>query len=316
VAQLRELARAHANPRCGRHHREVAEQLVEHARTLPFEDSWRVVQRWEALADVHGAHRDHEAAHHDRNAEDAVIGPEFHLSAHGGAAQGAEMHAIFDHFVEAELHADWDACAARDGADADAARLGRTAPRRRFDALHAIFLAAASTAPGAQPPEPVVDVVIDLATFEAAFAAAVTDSPIVTPPPPADPRRRRCETLDGAARPARRRRCRCGRSRLPSRVRRGVHHDRSRPGQPPVHRPRPPRRVVAGHPVYPARLGAPTLRDDHATAWNDHGATRPDNGSPLCARHNRWKTRGYHTWRDVAGVWHIHRPDSTEITAA
>ena len=28
------------------------------------------------------------------------------------------------------------------------------------------------------------------------------------------------------------------------------------------------------------------------------------NGGPLCPRHNQWKTRGYHTWRDPTGTWH------------
>ena len=40
------------------------------------------------------------------------------------------------------------------------------------------------------------------------------------------------------------------------------------------------------------------------------------NEGPLCARHNRIKTRGYRTWRDDVGVWHTQRPDGTEITAA
>ena len=55
---------------------------------------------------------------------------------------------------------------------------------------------------------------------------------------------------------------------------------------------------------------------DHSTAWNDEGTTNPANGSPLCGWHNRWKTRGYRTWRDPNGIWHTHRPDGTEITAA
>lgn len=55
---------------------------------------------------------------------------------------------------------------------------------------------------------------------------------------------------------------------------------------------------------------------DHATEWHDHGPTDAANGALLCARHNRFKTRGYRTWRDDAGYWHTARPDGTEITAA
>jgi hypothetical protein len=34
----------------------------------------------------------------------------------------------------------------------------------------------------------------------------------------------------------------------------------------------------------------------------------------LCGRHNRWKNRGYRTWRDDQGRWHLIRPDGTEMT--
>jgi hypothetical protein len=53
---------------------------------------------------------------------------------------------------------------------------------------------------------------------------------------------------------------------------------------------------------------------DHTTPWAaSNGATRPDNGGPACARHNRWKQHGYHTRRDPTGHWHTYRPDGTEI---
>ena len=32
--------------------------------------------------------------------------------------------------------------------------------------------------------------------------------------------------------------------------------------------------------------------------------------------HNRFKTRGYRTWRDAHRRWHTYRPDGTEIAAA
>jgi len=53
---------------------------------------------------------------------------------------------------------------------------------------------------------------------------------------------------------------------------------------------------------------------DHVQEWvADDGDTDVANSGPLCGRHNRWKTRGYHTWRDPTGVWHTQRPDGTEI---
>ena len=54
---------------------------------------------------------------------------------------------------------------------------------------------------------------------------------------------------------------------------------------------------------------------DHTLEWiADDRGTDTANSGPLCPRHNRWKTRGYHTWRDPTGIWHTRRPDGTEIT--
>jgi hypothetical protein len=52
---------------------------------------------------------------------------------------------------------------------------------------------------------------------------------------------------------------------------------------------------------------------DHSRPWHDHGRTNSTNGAPTCGHHNRWKTRGYHTWRDPNGHWHTYRPNGTEI---
>ena len=264
VAQVRELARARANPRCGDQLAEVEELLVQYAKDLPFDDFRRLSQRWESLADVDGAHRDHEAAHHHRNVDVDLVGPEFHLTARGGAAQGAAIKEIFDRFVDAEFQADWDECKARYGDDAAVDLLARTARQRRFDALHALFLAAASTPPGAQAPEPVVNIVIDQTTFETALAAAIGDEPLTAPVPPAppDPTRQRCETLDGALLDP----LDVLAAAVVGHVRRVVYDTASTTidlgaGEPAVHRPVPPRRLAPGHPMYLARLRAPPLPD-------------------------------------------------------
>ena len=55
---------------------------------------------------------------------------------------------------------------------------------------------------------------------------------------------------------------------------------------------------------------------DHRHEWHHHGHTNLDNAGPLCGRHNRHKTRGYRTWRDPDGTWHIQRPDGTTIPDA
>ena len=50
--------------------------------------------------------------------------------------------------------------------------------------------------------------------------------------------------------------------------------------------------------------------------WSDLGHTKPENGAPACGHHNRLKSRGFRAHRDADGIWHIYRPDGTEIDAA
>ena len=130
VVQVRELARAGANPRCGSQLGEVADVLVGHAQSLPFDDFRRVVARWEALADADGAHHDHEAAHDSRTVNLDPVGAGWELRGRCGASQGAAMAEILDRFTDAEYHVDVDDARRRLGADTPvtAADLARTAP--------------------------------------------------------------------------------------------------------------------------------------------------------------------------------------------
>ena len=96
VAQVRELARARANPRAGDQLAAAEAVLLEHAQHLPFEAFKTVVRRWEQLADADGAHRDHDDAHTGRHAAMCELGDSFHLDARFGAAQGVAMRNILD----------------------------------------------------------------------------------------------------------------------------------------------------------------------------------------------------------------------------
>ena len=109
VDQVRVIAKVHANRRCTTQLPDSEPLLVDHAMRLEFADFAVVLARWETLADADGAHRDHERAHDDRDALIAPVGTEVHLRAHCGTAQGAVLREIFDRFVGAEFHADWDA---------------------------------------------------------------------------------------------------------------------------------------------------------------------------------------------------------------
>jgi hypothetical protein len=316
VAQVRELARARANPRCGDQLVECIDVLVNHAKVLPFDGLRTVVVRWETLADADGAHRDHAQTHEYRRASINPVGNGFHLDADCGAAHGVAMREILDRFCDAEFHADFDNARHRVGDDVAPGDLERTAAQRRMDALFAIFTAAAAAPPGSKPPEPVVNIVVDQATFEAAIAAIATDTPLSDcMPAVTDPTCRRCETLDGdlidpvdaviAA--------------VIGQVRRVVFDSASCVVDLGVAS-----RLFRGNARHAVWLqgtrclwpgcGRHHCQIDHTTPWSDHGRTNPHNAGPTCSRHNQWKTRGYRTWRDPHGHWHTYRPDGTEIT--
>ncbi|NDA77058.1 MAG: HNH endonuclease [Actinobacteria bacterium] len=54
---------------------------------------------------------------------------------------------------------------------------------------------------------------------------------------------------------------------------------------------------------------------DHRIPWSEGGRTSPDNGDPLCAKHNRWKTRGYRTHMNPhTKAIDVMRPDGSIIS--
>ncbi|MGI9031983.1 MAG: hypothetical protein ACR2HP_18670, partial [Ilumatobacteraceae bacterium] len=197
VAQVRELARARANPRVGEQLVEALPLLTGHAQELPFHDFKVCVQRWESLADLDGTHDSHEAAHAGRRANASMVGNTFHFNAQGGALDGTAMMEILRRFEDTEFAREWAALKAEHGDDACPAMLERTAGQRRFDALRAIFEQAASTAPGSQPPVPTVNLTMDYASYEAWLSRVTGADPEAPIPDPADVDVRRCETVDG-----------------------------------------------------------------------------------------------------------------------
>ena len=82
------------------------------------------------------------------------------------------MQTIFERFCDAEFASDWAAVRERFGDAACAALMERTDAQRRFDAMYAIFVAAASTPADAQRPEPLANVIVDHKTLEEHLAHA------------------------------------------------------------------------------------------------------------------------------------------------
>ncbi len=313
IAQGRLLARVFANPRCADQFPASAQLLIGHAYDLWFDEFAVVVRRWEALADADGAHGAHERAHSRRDAKVSFVGERVYLEARGGVLAGTTIDEIFVRFCDAEFRADWDAGVAQWGERMAPSMLERTAAQRRFDALVAVFTAAASSGVVGSF-DPLVNVIVDLATLEHHLATLAGADP--DPLDPATVDQRRCETsgghqIDPADMLA---------AVLTGHVRRvafdtaGVVIDLGRRS-----------RLFTGGARDAVLLGdrwcmwpgcdlrSGRCQTDHTTPWADDGQTRPDNGGPACARHNRWKQRGYRTWRDPTGRWHTYRPDGSEI---
>ena len=310
VAQVRELARAAANPRCGHQLVDSLDVLTDQAGRLPFDDFKLCVRRWELLADADGAWRDHTGAEASRDASLHVVGTEVVVTASGSAAAGREMIEIFDAYRRAEFLADADTARAM-GSDG----LPRTEAQRRFDALAAIFTAAATAAPERVAFDPVVNYVVDQTTFDEHLTSMITGVPVPAP----DPQSlltRRSETIDGQLVHPRD----IVAAALVGHVRRVVYNsagvviDLGRKSRLFTGAARDAIRLQDPHCILAGcRIRGRDCQADHARPWSHGGETSPRNGAMACATHNRHKNHGYTTRRDDGGRWHTYRPDGTEI---
>ena len=319
VCQARELARVHANPRARARMRRAEARLVTAARRRCFDDFHRATTRWTAAADRLGTEMSHDDTHGARHARLRVTPAGVSLSAHGGTAQGSQMLEIFAAYVDAEFRNEWDTGRETHGDAMSADMLVRTSAQREFDALHAIFLAAArQPASDAEPAVsvPTVNIVVDETTFNE-YLAHAAGGPAPAPAATDDDSNveRRCETDRGVPVDPRT----AVIAALVGRVRRvvydssGVVIDLGRT-----------QRLFRGstreavwlqgrHCLWPG-CGVTAHQQDHTHEWAAHdGSTNPGNAGPACQRHNLWKQRGYRTWRDPHGTWHVTRPDGTPL---
>jgi len=313
VAQVRRLATLHANRRVRDELPIVVHTLADIAGALPYEDFNTAVLRWEQLADADGAHRHADVVHDSRDASVHPVGDTVYLDAHVGTAQGALIHEVFERYVEAELRHDIEV---RDAAGlTTVSDLRRTAAQRRADALHAIFCSAAV---GSSPaPEPVVNILIDADTYEAALVAMHNDERLPSlARRPDDIHRRRCETTSGLMLDP----IDVATASLLGHVRRvvvsadGTVIDLGRKSRLFTGAAREAVWLRRRRCVWPScsRLHCEV---DHRIPWSEGGRTSPDNGDPLCAKHNRWKTRGYRTHMNPrTKAIEVTRPDGSTIS--
>lgn len=318
VAQLSEFGRVFANPRCQDALTTAEGALGDDARHRPFVEFRDLLQRWEALADADGAHREHTDARTQRHATVGIVGSQVVVLAEGDVETGLELREIFEQFCQAEFAADWEAASAdANGRDICVADLARTDHQRRFDAFAAIFRAAATAPTNGRSPDPLVNLVVDLRTAEELLRRAAGDD--VPPVDPDDYDQRRCESVDGvpvdpdAMLVA----------LLTGALRRvvvddaGVVIDLGRRSRLFRGGARDAVRLAERRCLWPGcGLHAGRCQIDHTQPWaNTQGSTSPHNGGLACGCHNRHKHHGYTTRRDPRGVWHTYRPDGTEIGA-
>lgn len=317
VAAVDEIARGHANPRCGDRIGEVLGELLNAATHCEHDDVRMLVDRWMLLADPDGSHRDAEASHARRNAHVDVFAGVGTIVAQLGALDGAEACDIFEHFVDAEFRSDWDRAAERYGDGVCKALLERTDAQRRADAIMAIFRTAAAAPSGTRGRAPVLNVVVDVATLAdhlveiEMLPAGFTDDW-----PARLLRDRRCETSNGVpvtpnealqvavAGAVRRLVVNAGGRVVEQSAKQRLFRGAVREA------------VMLQHPRCThrgCRVRAARCQADHVEPHCRGGPTSLSNGGIGCARHNndRWQ-RGYTTRRDLRG-WHTYRPDGTEI---
>lgn len=312
IAHAGRLAEAFANPRCGHELLEDLDAFVALADRMPYTDLRDRVTDWVSLHDVDGTHRGREYTHDHRSAsinlwDGAVTG-----AFTGGAADGARMHEIYERFRDAEFAIDWEATVAEHGDAACTARMPRTDAQRRFDALVAIFdTAAAASDTRARASVPSVQLVVDVHTLDVLLNGTATL------PTTRDVWSPACATAAGT--PI------AGAEVLSAlwwgRLRTVIVDEHRNVVAMGSHR-----RLFTGRLADAVRLHATHCvwpgcdipsRGCQADHLHEHalgGATEPGNGAPLCARHNRFKSRHRFTvHRDHDGTWHTRRPDGTTV---
>lgn len=267
---------------------------------------------------------------------------------------GAEFNEIFAYYIDAEFRTDWRQAVDRLGdGNVAMADLRRTEPQRRADALLAMARAAAAAPADSKRPVPTVNLLMDTDTYADWVAptkgAAVVidaddaDRPMDSDDPDAHPCSDPASTDIAAVEPDGRRRinpnryhdviCRTSHGHLLhpadvintslwAHVRRvvtdsaGVIIDLGRRSRLFTGNARDAVMLLETHCVWTG-CDQPTSRchADHLDGWNTaRGPTNPNNGAPLCPRHNYLKETGFTVTRDHHGNWHTHAPEGHEIT--
>jgi Domain of unknown function (DUF222) len=318
IAQVRELARLHANPRAGEQLGDSEDVLLEAAQTLEFADFRVVTRRWEELADADGAHTEHERAHDDRNARCDFDGAVFRFETAHGVIQGTSMREVFQAFCDAEFDRDWQWVQDTYGDEATKSLMPRTAAQRRADAFCAMVLAAAATGTGdGRSIDATVNLVCDLDQFEQRVESEIAECDEQPAIDPSTVRERRCETTDGVPVDPRQLVAAAMLGRIRTIVVDGagviVAAGRKRKLFTGALR----EAMMAIDPVcgwLGCNLRAQIAAIDHLVPRSRGGPTDASNGKIMCDKHNVFKhTAGYDVERGPDGTILITRPDGSQL---
>ena len=282
-----------------------------------------VLRQWERATDDDGPEPKADAAHRDRHFSLSQDREALAWKSKGSldSLQGAKVHDVLRRLVDRQRQIDWDKAKAVHGDSTCAADLERTDAQRWADALVRMADLAASADPDTKGPDTEHVIVWSADAYNATVHRVTCTDPHCGAEAPTtnkwyDPSTYRCETLDGhPVEPV-------------AAVLDSFHHHVRvvlvSGGQPTHVGSR--RRLFTGLNRLAVKLKSPTClwpgcwvpssvcEADHAQPVGTGGKTSPENGIPLCGRHNRWKQKGYVTGRDPdTGRWRTYRPDGTEI---
>jgi len=317
------VARVHRNPRVRDALVDFQPELLVLATECDYPVFEQVLREWERAVDTDGPEPKADTAYKNRHfslrqdPDTLAWKPKGSLD----SLQGAKVNNLLRRLADREREKDWAAAKAKHGDTACAADLERTEAQRWADALVRMAEMAASADPDAKGPGSEHVIVWDADSYLSTVHRVTCTNPECgaeahTTNRWYDPSTYRCETIDGQPLEP-----------VAAAFDSFHHHVRVvlvTGGQPTHVGSR--RRLFTGRNRLAVKLQSSTCiwpgcwvptsvcEADHAHPHAVGGKTAPENGIPLCGRHNRWKQKGHTTGRDPnTGRWRTYRPDGTEI---
>ncbi len=155
IDHAHEIARIHTNPRINQILEAILDSLLTMAEHLTLGEFRIHVGTLIGLADQDGAFREQQRSVTNRRAWVDDMSGALHLTASGGdPLTAAQVVAVFESFIHAELQADLEARRAEYGDNADGHPLPRTQSQRNYDALVHVFASAAGSPDASKLPGP------------------------------------------------------------------------------------------------------------------------------------------------------------------